>query len=335
MVNALEAELDEFAAHSDEPLRGAVRHALLGGKRARGLLLLTAGERSGVSVEALTKAAACVELLHAATLVQDDIFDQSCMRRGIASVSCAFGSQVAILASDWMLAEAMRVAYALMPAFGNALGLCAQSMMQAEARESVASLDKSVDRLMEQAVGVARGKTGALFALAVQTPSLLAGRHGEAEKLYTCGLKVGIAFQYLDDVLDLYGDSKAAGKELGHDLAASLVTMPLVDAMSLASRLGEDVKEVGQAARLAGLRTSEMRNYLLGCARVRWQTALLECTRELTHGDGVRQLLEWLIGEMLGANALWHAEFKLPQAGTGQVRGIADLGVACAAPADR
>jgi geranylgeranyl pyrophosphate synthase len=338
MGDALDVELDRLAAQSDEPLRAAVCHALLGGKRARGMLLLAAGERSGASVDTLHRAAACIELLHAATLVQDDVFDKSCLRRGIPSVCCAFGSQVAILASDWMLAEAMRTAYALSPAFGNALGMCAQAMMQAEARESTPRADRSIDCLREQATSVARGKTGALFGLAVQAPYLLAGRTDEAERLYERGLNVGVAFQYLDDVLDLYGDAESAGKELGHDLAACIVTMPLVDALSLSPwqipLRAADRGEADAMARMAGLRTREMREHLLGCARTRWQTAVLECLQELKQPDGVKQLLEWLMGEMLCADPQRSAVFALPQTGVGQPRVVAGLSAACAAPAE-
>lgn len=333
MGEALELELAGLAAGCGEPLRASVAHALAGGKRARGLLLLAAGERLGVPEEMLTRAAACVELLHAATLVQDDIFDSSCVRRGRPSVCCAFGSEIAILASDWMLAEAMRTAYALLPAFGNAIGCCAQAMMQAEARESVPCADRRLSALMEHATSVARGKTGSLFAVAMQASYLLAGRTGQAESVYACGVEVGVAFQYLDDVLDIYGDAATAGKELGHDQAACLVTMPLVDAVAPMDAELPSLREPGvdTVFRAADLQEPGMREHLLACARRRWQAAVLACSVAVAHPEGILQLLPWLMDEMLGAYPQWRREFKLPQGLPGHAaagNAVADNGAA-------
>ncbi len=298
----LERELATFVEHARQPLRAAVQHALHGGKRARGVLLLAVGEQTDVPMETLLRAAACAELLHAATLVQDDIFDGGCVRRGRPSVVCAFGPQLATLSSDWMLAEAIRAAYQLLPLFGEALCGCAQAMMAAEARESLPSARRDVKALREHAFAIAQGKTGELFGLALSAPHLLAGDLKRAERLCACGLELGVAFQYLDDALDLYGDQQAAGKELGRDLSAELYTMPMLDALPLlplnyVHAWLDEARVPGRALQL--LQATSVRQHVLNHAQNRWQAAIAACSQELASTSTVPQLLEDLISSML------------------------------------
>ena len=297
---AIDHQLDVLAESLREPLRSPVLYALRGGKRARGLLLLAAG---GSSDPRLLRAAACVELLHAATLVQDDIFDQSRVRRGAASVYCAFGPQLATLASDWMLTEATRAAYRLAPDFGEALSGCAQRMMEAEALELLPLPMRTPVELRAHAERVARGKTGELFGLALSVPAALTGNQVRAGQLYQAGCRLGMAFQYLDDVLDLYGETESAGKGLHRDLSASLCTLPVLDAAtklsqsmaeSLLSRAGDTPGAV-----LEAIGSRVVREHVLGCARGQWEQALETVSWHLPESNQVVRLLRSLAAAVI------------------------------------
>jgi geranylgeranyl pyrophosphate synthase len=296
---AIDKELFLLAEPLSEPLQSPVLYALRGGKRARGLLLLAA---AGNSQPRLVRAAACVELLHAATLVQDDIFDRSAMRRGAPSVYCVYGKQLATLASDWMLAEAMRSAYGLAPAFGDALSRSAQSLIEGEALELAPPGMQTAAELRAHAERVACSKTGELFGLALSTAATLAGDHHRAHVLHQAGCNLGVAFQYMDDVLDLYGDPASADKSLGRDLAGSLCTLPVLDAAAklpasqataLLSRMGELPASVLQA-----LRARSVQEHVMACARTRWQTALEEIASLFSADSQVKPLLGALAAAM-------------------------------------
>ncbi len=282
------------------PLRAPVEYALQGGKRARGLLLVAAGE--GSSPEALLlRAAALLELLHAATLVQDDIFDRSRVRRGRPATHCVFGPRIATLASDWMLAEAIRSAHRLHPAFGDALSRCAQEMIAAEACELAPHLCGTAGEARERAQSIARGKTGELFGLAVSAPLLLERGPAAAGSLHEAGCALGVQFQYLDDALDLYGDESAAGKELGRDTAANLLTASLLDALALlpASLRGSWGGLPLPAHVLRAVASERVREHVLRGARLQWLAAVEAVIRELPRGERVRTLLLELAGKML------------------------------------
>ena len=225
----VEDELCSMAHRAGEPLRTVVEYALQGGKRLRGLLLMAAGESFPVK-GGLAKAAATVELLHAATLVQDDIFDRSRFRRGRAAVHCAFDPRLATLASDWMLTEALRAAYRLHACFGEAMSVCAERMIAGEARELAPAGAGTLPALRTHALDVARAKTGELFGIAASAPALLCDEAAGAAQLHELGVELGLAFQYADDALDLYGDEAGAGKTLARDLHADLRTLPVLDA---------------------------------------------------------------------------------------------------------
>ena len=297
---AIDHQLQVLARPLQEPLQSPVLYALNGGKRARGLLLLAAGESSDAG---LLRAAACVELLHAATLVQDDIFDRSRVRRGAASVYCAFGPQLATLASDWMLAEATRAAYRLAPDFGEALSGCAQRMMEAEALELVPLPMRTPAELRAHAERVARGKTGELFGLALSVPAVLSGNQVRADQLYEAGCRLGMAFQYLDDVLDLYGEAESAGKSLRRDLSASLCTLPVLDAAtklskSMAEPLLSRAGDMPEAV-LEALGSRVVREHVFVCARGRWEEALERVSRHFPEANQVVRLLGSLAAAVL------------------------------------
>ncbi len=273
------------------PLRAPVEHALQGGKRARGLLLAAVGQGTALPENLLLRAAASVELLHAATLVQDDIFDRSSLRRGRPATHCVFGERIATLASDWMLAEAIRSAYRLSSEFGEALSRCTEALITAEAREFTCPASAGLSELRAAATQVARGKTGELFGLALSAPAWLGGDPAAARRLHEAGCGLGLAFQYLDDTADLYGDASAAGKPLRRDRAAGLWTLPMLDAMAMGRS-----RCVHLAEAVADL---SVRDGVLATARSRWRHASEAVVQELPSGAAVRPLLEELTAKAL------------------------------------
>ena len=298
--DGIDAELGLLAARAGEPLRVAVKYGLRGGKRARGMVLMAAGEGFGLAGGAAVRAAACMELLHAATLVQDDIFDRGHTRRGRPAVYRVFGPQLATLVSDWMLAEAVRAAFGLHADLGEALSTCAQRMMAGEAREAAPCRARSLAGMRGHALAVACGKTGELFGLAVSAPLLLAGDARGAERVRRCGCELGVAFQYLDDTLDLYGDRAGAGKEVARDVAARLCTLPMLDALPLLPPALAQALLAGAAPdALRALQAQTVQEHVLACARVRWQVAVAALTRELPQAGRLPALLGGLAAFML------------------------------------
>jgi geranylgeranyl pyrophosphate synthase len=208
-------------AVDDGPL-GADAEATLdaGGKRLRPMLtLLCAGEAGG---DAEVRGAAAIELVHMATLVHDDVLDDAALRRGRPTVYAESGRGRAIAVGDLLFSRA----FALLaePRDSRAIELLAAasvSLARGELIQRQDAYDTSIseDRYLERC----RLKTGALFECACRI-----GRDEDA--LGSFGAEVGLAFQLLDDVLDVSGPASRTGKARGTDLLDGTVTLPLVDA---------------------------------------------------------------------------------------------------------
>lgn len=288
---AIDRELRMFAQGAGEPLRAGVEYALAGGKGTRGLLLVAMGSDEALSETApLVRAAACLELLHAATLVQDDIFDRSRVRRGRPATYLRFGLPAATLVSDWMLTEAIRTAYRLHPDYGDALSRCAQGMMTGAARELMPTVSRTGTALREHALAIARAKTGEMFGLALCGAALLRGELPMAGELHGRGVALGLAFQYMDDVLDLHGDPASTGKEVGCDLRSGLLTLPVLDALPLLPTVLADSLLASDgplpASSASALQAEAVQRYLEERVRRQWEEALAGL-RDTLAPDGV------------------------------------------------
>ena len=233
----LRADLDEV----EERLLGAVegfspvvadpaRETLTaGGKRLRPLLVLLAGGRFGASGPldgALASAAASVELLHAATLVHDDVLDGAALRRGHPTVVARHGRARAVAVGDLLLSRAFaELAAAGRADLVEALSRASTALAQGELLQREDAWDAGVGE--ERYLARCRGKTGSLFAAACRMGALAGGgvAPGALEEF---GMRVGVAFQLLDDVLDVSGPAERTGKGRGTDLLDGTVTLPLV-----------------------------------------------------------------------------------------------------------
>jgi geranylgeranyl pyrophosphate synthase len=191
-----------------------------GGKRLRPLLvLLCAGADGG---EAAVRAAAAIELVHMATLVHDDVLDDAPLRRGLPTVAATAGRERAVAVGDLLFSRA----FALLATHGEdrAIALLSRAsvaLAQGELAQRRDAFDSGVSE--QRYLDRCRLKTGALFECAC-----LLGR--DAEALGAFGAQIGLAFQLLDDVLDVSGPPERTGKARGTDLLDGTVTLPLIAA---------------------------------------------------------------------------------------------------------
>jgi octaprenyl-diphosphate synthase len=198
-----------------------------GGKRLRPLLVcLAAGVPPG-ETEGLVRAAVAVELVHGATLVHDDVLDGSPLRRGRPTVVAAGGRRLATATGDLLFSRA----FAQLAAGGSAASVRALSRASSELalgelmqRADAWRTDVSVDRYLERC----RLKTAVLFRAACELGALEG--NGSPELLAAFGEQIGLAFQILDDVLDVSGPPERTGKPRGADLLDGTVTLPLIEA---------------------------------------------------------------------------------------------------------
>ena len=190
-----------------------VRHVVLsGGKRVRPMVTLLACETAGGEVEDALPFAVGIELVHSASLVIDDIIDDSAVRRDADSAWAAFGYGPAIIASDGLLGEA----FSLFLAADRATEIVAEAMVDLGEGEAIELA--AVPETDEEYLRLARRKTGALFRAAAQLGAVAAGAEDETIAAFgEYAERVGIAFQIRDDVLDATAEGGDLGKPTGRD----------------------------------------------------------------------------------------------------------------------
>lgn len=229
-LGAVEELLREQAAGHGEALAADANATLAaGGKRLRPLLvLLCAGEDGD---EAAVRAAAATELVHMATLVHDDVLDDAPLRRGRPTVYAEGGRARAVQAGDLLFSRA----FALLAAAGDEravslLSAASVSLARGELMQRRDAFDTSLteDRYLERC----RLKTAALFSCACLLGMSARGSDVGVEEMAEFGSAIGLAFQLLDDVLDVSGPAERTGKARGTDLLDGTVTLPLIEAMA-------------------------------------------------------------------------------------------------------
>jgi octaprenyl-diphosphate synthase len=205
-----------------------------GGKRLRPLLTLASARLCGYpGVSGGTRhidLAACVEFIHTATLLHDDVVDESQLRRGLASANAIFGNKASVLVGDFLFARAFQ----LMVEDGSLVVLrilsrAAATIAEGEVLQLQTQNDLSTTE--DQYLEVIQGKTAALFAAACEIGAVLADRPTyEQQALATFGMNLGIAFQLVDDALDYAADQAVLGKTVGDDFREGKVTLPVLAA---------------------------------------------------------------------------------------------------------
>ena len=243
----LEAFEEEFARLPREDARvgQAASHLLdVGGKRLRPLcVMLAARVGSGFGPHVMDLAVA-VELVHSATLLHDDVVDLSDTRRGLPTARTIYGNAASVFAGDWLLVEALRrVRHSNLPGLLEDLLDTIERMIFAESLqlENRGRLTAGRDLYFQ----VVEGKTASLFAWAMRAGAVAGGLSEEQVKaLSDFGDNLGVAFQAVDDLLDLTGDVTHTGKELFTDLREGKMTYPLIVALEREPSLRPLVEEV-------------------------------------------------------------------------------------------
>ena len=204
-------------------------HLSSGGKRLRALLTLEAAKLTGYkSAIRDVNLAACVELIHSATLLHDDVIDESKLRRGNKTTNSIWGNQSSILVGDYLLSRC----FEMMVEDGDLEVLKLLSSTSAKiAQGEVLQLQHKgdADLLEETYIEIINLKTASLFSAATKTGACISNANEKEKKaLESYGRNLGLAFQIADDALDYYAKEKLFGKEIGKDFFEGKVTLPMI-----------------------------------------------------------------------------------------------------------
>ena len=206
-----------------------------GGKRLRPMLTLAAARLCGAEAQREYALAACVEFIHTATLLHDDVVDDSHLRRGLETANAVWGNKASVLVGDVLFSRAFQ----LMVADGSLVVLkllsdASVTIAEGEVHQLMTANDTATD---EQAyLEVIEAKTAALFSAACEIGAVVAERpESDQLALRSFGLNFGNAFQLVDDILDYSAEQQALGKTIGDDFREGKITLPLVLAFARGS----------------------------------------------------------------------------------------------------
>jgi octaprenyl-diphosphate synthase len=199
-----------------------------GGKRLRPMLTIAMAKLAGYAGDGHIKLAAAVEFMHTATLLHDDVVDESDMRRGKLAARMLWGNEASVLVGDFMLGQAFK----MMVEVGNLHALeilSSAATVIAEGEVMQLGTAKNTATNEDEYLAVIRSKTAELFAAACEVGPALAGKDkAQQAACRSFGMNLGIAFQLIDDALDYGGKSAKLGKNVGDDFREGKVTLPVV-----------------------------------------------------------------------------------------------------------
>jgi octaprenyl-diphosphate synthase len=221
---------------TDNPLiTEAIKRMLAaGGKRLRPRITLLAAQAAGGNPEDHLHLAAYMELIHVATLIHDDVVDHASTRRGVNATAVDYGNRISVLAGDYLFAWIFKNVTAQYPhPVPNILSATLADICDGEVLQlrALGNLDLPLASYVE----VVMKKTASLFAASAECGAIMGGAAPRVVKaLRDFGLYYGIAFQMLDDLLDMTADERSLGKPVGNDLAERKITIPLILALDRA-----------------------------------------------------------------------------------------------------
>jgi octaprenyl-diphosphate synthase len=212
-----------------------------GGKRIRPAVLLMASRLCGYTGDRAVLYAAVVEFIHTATLVHDDIIDDSELRRGRLAVHSQWGNDVSVLLGDYLYIKSMAMAL-MYDELAIIRLLCDVTLRMIEGELYQLTKNGDPDISEEEHFEIIRRKTAYLFGGCAQIGGMLAGiPSAQAEALGAYGFNLGIAFQLVDDLLDLTGKAESLGKPVGSDLREGKITLPIIHLLPQLSPADQDV----------------------------------------------------------------------------------------------
>ncbi|MFF9864547.1 polyprenyl synthetase family protein [Streptomyces sp. NPDC013953] len=218
------------------------------GKGLRGALVLGGARAVGGDAGAALPAAAAVELVHNFSVLHDDVMDQDATRRGRATAWTVFGSAQAVLAGDAMLVLAVQELASAPPPVHHcaaAQELCRALLELVAGQSSDLAFEQRADVGLDESMTMAAGKTAALFAGACGLGAIAAGGSArQVEALRGFGHHLGLAFQIVDDLLGIWGDTRATGKPVGADLRRRKKSLPVVAALGSGTPAGRRLAEL-------------------------------------------------------------------------------------------
>lgn len=216
-----------------------------GGKRIRPLFLLMSSELADYRGEDRIILAGIIEAIHTASLLHDDVVDSAEMRRGKPAAHVIWSNKIVILVGDFLYANALRLAVLQKnQAIMEALSEATTAMTEGEILQLSRAADPDITE--DEYYRIISAKTGALISAACRIGGILSGFTREKENaLSRFGMKTGIAFQMVDDILDYMAEEKGLGKKLGKDLEEGKITMPLIYLLKMAGdKEKNEIKEI-------------------------------------------------------------------------------------------
>ena len=228
----------EASGASPQALYDPIRYIMhLGGKRMRPVLVLLSADLYGTPADEAMPAALAVEVFHNFTLVHDDIMDDAPLRRGQVTVHEKWDTNTAILSGDAMLIEAYRKLEGYPPAvFKPMVALFSRTALEVcEGQRYDMDFETRDDVQISEYLRMIEYKTAVLVGCALQMGALLAGApEADQQSLYSFGIYLGLAFQLQDDFLDVFGDPKTFGKQIGGDIIENKKTFLYLKSLELA-----------------------------------------------------------------------------------------------------
>jgi len=271
-LEAVEARLIDVVG-SDVPAAAQSTASLLaaGGKRIRpALVILSAlAVNPDANRDAVVDLAAATELVHSASLMHDDVVDETKERRGTATSSAQWGNKISVLAGDFLLAKA----FALLAGYEDfeivklladtAIKMSESEILQASAEGDVSMWENNYWRII-------RDKTARFMSACCQCGAIIAGASSDARAaLGEYGIDLGIAFQVADDILDVVGDSSVTGKDAGTDLTHGKFTLPVILALrNLDYTRRQEVVEKLRAQKIAPEDAKDIAHLAAACGAV-------------------------------------------------------------------
>lgn len=298
-----------IASHlfSNIPLIEQISEHILqgGGKRLRPLIVLLVAKAFGYSGQDHIGLAAVVEFIHTATLLHDDVVDNSSLRRGQQTANVLWGNSASILVGDFLYSRTFQILTNLKNmAVMDILAKTTNDIAEGEVQQLVKRNDPDTDE--EHYMTVICNKTARLFEAAAEVATLICNRPAiEQQNLASYGKHLGIAFQLVDDALDYIGSSAELGKNIGDDLAEGKPTLPLIHAMAnSSSSKSQIIKESIQSGGLTNLpavmsaiEEADSLNYVFKRAQEQIKLALhyLSCLPNSVYRAGLEGIAEFAI----------------------------------------